>query len=313
MNHSLPQTFLALVVITALVAAQQLFSLPGDSSLWRAFQDSLHAPWFFVVVCVLYWWLRREPLALRVMFVCAGAVVLSFGTEFIQGFVDERTASGADLVKNAVGGMLGLVFALALHASRAETKGLLLTPPRIGIALISLLLLVAFTLWQPLQEFKLYQYRSTLVPKVVDFEDERTEQFIGVNEGGFLGFGTARDRCPELAGARVLRLTFGDSEYPTLYINEVMQVWAPYRDVVFDLFVPGKKPLPLTLGVQYEGSEGTSAFSEGLLSPGPHRWVIPRSVFVPDGATGLRVRNVLVYTTADQAGRSVLLGRLFLQ
>ena len=92
-----------------------------------------------------------------------------------------------------------------------------------------------------------------------------------------------------------------------------MQVWAPYAQLVVDVFVLDEEPLPLTVGVQYEGSVGTSDYVEKTLTEGPNRWVIPRSELVPDGATGLRVREVLIYTRSDHARRSILLGRIFLQ
>jgi len=130
---------------------------------------------------------------------------------------------------------------------------------------------------------------------------------------GFGRYGDAGAVWPEFSDAPVLRLDFGDGEYPTFYISEVMQRWASYSELVLDVFVPGDEPLSLTVGVQYEGSDGTSAYVEEDLAAGAARWVIPRVKLVPDQATGLRIRDVLVYTTSDNAGRSILIGRMFLQ
>jgi len=306
MNRSLPQSLLVLFVLVALVAAQQLLSLPGSSALWRVLQDSMHAPWFFVVVLVLYWWFRGYPMATRVLLVGGIALVLALGTEFAQSFSSEREASRGDLIRNLVGGVLGCIFATAFFGS-GNTAG------RIGIAIAALLALVIYSGWPPWQELELRRYRATLVPEIVDFTDERSQRYVEVNDGSLLRFGTGNALWPDYEGRNILRLTFGANEYPTLYIKEVMQRWAPYSELVLDVFVLGDEPLLLTIGVQYEGSAGTSAYAEKELPAGASRWIVPRDKFVPDEATGLRVRDVLIYTTEDHAGRAILLGRFFLQ
>jgi|GEM_PF-2905810 len=326
MNRSLPQSLLVLLVLGGLVAVQQLFALPGGSALMQALQDSMHAPWFFLVVLVLYWWFRGYPLGGRVLLVGGIAVALAVGTEFAQSFIPDRSASRGDLVRNAVGGVLGFVFASALlhsaqpfkdmerqRAGASKGLGLHLSPLRIVIALLSLLALFVFSAWQPWQELQLRRYRTNLVPMVVDFNDERSQHSIEVNEGGLFRFGAGNALWPEYQGQGLLSLSFGDSEYPTLYIKEVMQLWEPYSELVLDVFVLGDDPLLLTVGVQYEGSYGTSDYVEKELPAGANRWVIPRNELVPDGATGLRVRDVLIYTSSDYARRPVLLGRFFLQ
>jgi len=108
----------------------------------------------------------------------------------------------------------------------------------------------------------------------------------------------------------VLRLEFGTDEYPTLYVHELMQRWAPYTSVALDVFVLDGLPLPLTVAVRYEGSVGTSAYHELTLAPGANNLVIPRAKFVPDDATALRVDDLLIYTTQEHAGRAILLGSI---
>ncbi len=325
MTPSLTQSIrllLTLIVLAALVAAQQLFSLPGGSALWRALQDSLHAPWFFTVVLVLCWWFRDRTLLVRLFVVGGLALVLAVGTEYAQTFVATRSASGADLLRNLVGGVLGFVFSEAVFwrtrnpdsmnpAGRFGLQPLGLM--RGGVVLLTLVLLAVFTVWQPWQEFEFRRYRDQLLPQVVDLADERSSRFLGVNDGGWMRFGIASANWPDYQGHPVLRLTFGDSEYPTLYIREVMQRWAPYSELAIDLFVLGDAPLPLTLGVRYEGSEGTSAFFESVLAAGSNQWRIPRGRLVADQATALRVRDVLIYTTAEFSGRSLLLGKVELR
>jgi len=316
MNRSLPQSLLVLFVLGVLIAAQQLFALPGGNALWLELQNSMHAPWFFLVVLVLYWWLKGYPLAGRILLVGGIATVIAVGTEFAQSFMPDRSASWDDLLRNAVGGGLGLIFAIALfyksqNKFRADSSsyGAL----RLCVAVLAVLALLVFSAWQPWKQLQLQRYRATLLPTIVDFADERSQPSVEVNKGGLLRFGIGNALWPDYEGKGILRLTFGESEYPTLYLKEVMQHWAPYSELVLDVFVLGDDPLALTVGVRYEGSVGTSAYFEKTLPKGASRWTIPRNKFVPDGATGLRVRDVLIYTTSGYAGRGVLLGRFFLQ
>lgn len=309
MKVSLPQTLLVLVVLVALVAAQQLFSLPGGSSLMRAAQDAMHAPWFFAVVVVLCWWLRGFATPLRVLIVVGIAAVLAIGTEYAQIYVENRSASIGDLQRNAVGGVLGLIFALAL----IPAARLRFTPASIGIAFVALVALAIYTALPPWQALELRRHRADLAPTLVDFSDPRATQYLTTNTGSWFRLGSASADWPSYEGRKVLRLEFGTSEYPTLYVNELMQRWAPFSALALDVFVLDGQALPLTVAVQYEGSHGTSAYHEMTLVAGENQLVIPRAEFVPDEATALRVRDLLIYTTREHAGRAVLLGTIRMQ
>lgn len=308
MSRSLPQTLIALTLLLGLLAAQQLFSLPGGSALMRSVQDSLHAPWFFAVVVLLCWWFRARELPVRLLIVGTIAIGLAVVTELAQLYVEDRSASVGDLQRNLLGGVLGFVFAAALIRVGHDQPLLVWSLPRGVLAGLACLALAGFSAWQPWQELQLQRYRAELLPTVVDFADERSAGFISANEGSWFRFGEATSVWPEYSGRQVLRLTFGDEEYPTLYVRELLQRWASYQTLALDVFVLGDAPLPLTVAVQYEGSAGTSAYHEVNCVPGANKLSIARDQFVPDEATGLRVRDLLIYTTAEHAGRSVLLG-----
>lgn len=312
MNQSLPQTLLALALLAALVAVQQLFTLPGGSALLQAVQDSLHAPWFFAVVVVLCWWFRDRGLLQRLLWVGGIAVVLAVMTEAVQIYVVARSASALDLQRDLVGGVLGFILGSAVIRVGADRPLLIFSLPRVCVALLAGLALALYTVWQPWQELQLQRYRAQSLPVVVDITDERAARFVTTNEGSRFRFGAATALWPAYEGQQVLRLTFGEHEYPTLYVSELMQRWATYSELAVDVFVLGDNPLPLTIGVRYEGSWGTSAYEEVSLVPGANALRIPRERFVPDEATGLRVRDLLIYTTADFAGRSLLLGSVVL-
>jgi len=315
-SRSLPQTLLVLLVLGALVAVQQLFALPGGSALLLSIQDAMHAPWFFTVVVVLCWWFRTQPFVRRLLIVGGIAAALAVGTEFAQQFVAHRSASLGDLVRNTVGGVLGFVFATVLLSADKDGPLLRLSPPRMVIGGLLLLALGLYAAWGPFQELRLRAYRADLFPVLVDFADERALRLVETNAGTTVraGSGTLQGGLwTAYEGRQVLEITFGAEEYPTLYVRELLQRWAAFDEVALDLFVAGSEPLPLTVAVQYEGDAGTSAFFETTVSAGPNELRIPRSTFVPDEATGLRVRELLIYTRGEHAGRTLMLGMLRLR
>ena len=301
------------MALGALVAVQQLASLPQGSSLLRAVQDALHAPWFFCVVVVLCWYFRTWRFVPRLLVVAAIAGVLAVGSEAVQLYVESRSASVQDLWSNLAGGALGFVFATALLGTDHEGPLLRLGVGRVLLGLAVLLVLALFTIRQPWQVLELRAYRAELFPVLADFADARASDYLSTNTDSHFRLGKATDLWPQYSGKQVLRLQFGEQEYPTLYINESLQRWVPHEELAIDVFVLDNEPLPLTVAVQYEGSAGTSAYVEQELQPGENRWRIDRSRLVPDEATGLRVRDVLIYTTRQNAGRAVLLGGVWLQ
>lgn len=320
MKASLPQTLLVLVVLVVLVAAQQLFSLPGGSAVMRAAQDAMHAPWFFAVVVVLCWWLRGLAWPVRLLAVAVLGTLLATGTEFVQLYVEDRSASMGDLRRNLVGGVLGLIFASALlrgsapgSVTVAGSARFRFTPLALGIGAMAVLALVIYAALPPWQALELRRYRAELAPVIVDLADARTAQFLQTNDDSWFRTGYASEQWPRYQGQPVLRLEFGASEYPTLYVSELMQRWASYDELAVDVFALDGEPLPLTLAVRYEGSYGTSAYYESMLVPGENLLRIPRSKFLPDEATALRVEDLLVYTTAEHAGRAVLIGAIRMQ
>ncbi len=316
MKTSLPQTLLVLVVLVVLVAAQQLFSLPGGSAVMRAAQDAMHAPWFFAVVVVLCWWLRGLAWPLRLLAVALLGTLLAAGTEFAQLYIEDRSASMGDLRRNLVGGVLGLIFASALLRGSAPVAGsssFRFTPLALGVGAMAVLAVVIYAALPPWQALELRRYRAELAPVIVDFADAQTAQFLQTNDDSWFRTGHATEQWPRYQGQPVLRLEFGASEYPTLYVSELMQRWALYEELAVDVFVLDGKPLPLTLAVRYEGSDGTSAYYESMLVPGENLLRIPRVKFLPDEATALRVEDLLVYTTAEHAGRAVLIGAIRMQ
>lgn len=311
MPGSLTHRGLLLALLLGLVLAQQLFSVPGSSPLRQALQNSLHAPWFFVVtfvLCVLF-----RPLGLWRRLLIAGvlACLLAAGTELLQTLVLNRSASVGDLQRNLVGaGFALLVSTLVLPgAAGFSWPGV----PRSIAAVLALLALTVYSFWPVYSLYQLKRDRFAQLPALIDIQDPRLSQYVRVSPYSHLTEVRLDGSWPAYIGREVLRVQFGDSEYPTLYVEDLGQHWHTYDDLVIELFVPGDEPIELTIAVQYQGSYGTNSYRELVAQPGANVIDLPRDAFVPDGATGIKVRDLLLYTTNSFAGRSLLVGAMYLR
>lgn len=300
-----------MALLLGLVLAQQLFAVPGSSPLRQALQNSLHTPWFFVVtfiVCVL---MRGLSGVRRVLVVGVVAVLLAAGTELLQTLVQDRSASVGDLQRNLIGaGFALLVSALVLRSNptdRRPCKG------RIAAALVILVVLAIYSFWPVVALYEHKRDRLAMFPALIDPADSRLTNYVRVSEYSHFTVIRLAGSWPEYVGRQVLRVQFGESAYPTLYVEDLGQHWHTYDNLVLDLFVPVDTPLPLVVAVQYAGSTGTSSYHEFVAQPGANQIVIPRVALVPDGANGINVRDLLLYTTSEFAGSSLLVGALYLR
>ncbi|MEM7220471.1 MAG: VanZ family protein [Pseudomonadota bacterium] len=301
------RVWLVVASLGALILLQQFASLSGGTRLLRALQDAAHVPWFFAIALLLaYLVRRRHPLARVALVVICGAAI-ALATEALQTLVLGRSASVADLYANALGGLLGLVFSFCLWPWPPG-----LTRSMVGVTLV--LLTIGATIRQPLDEWRLREYRLALAPRLVDFGDPRTRTYLATKTYTDYRIGRARDTWAERAGQPVLRVAFGDDEYPTLYIDELLQNWRGYDSLVLDLFLPGGDPLRFVVGVRYEGASGTTAYFETELQPGATLLRVPRDRLVPDDAVNVRVDDLLLYSFgAQHAGRALLLADIYLE
>ena len=295
-----------MLALVGLIAGQQLLSIGAEGRAYRLLQDALHAPWFFVVVLVLCLLGRRIPAVPRLLLVTLFGGALAVATEYAQTYVGDRSASVADLQRNLVGGGLGLLFSLLVIPWR-PTWWKVLLGLLIGAALLAY---AALPLWQHAQ---LNAWRAQLAPALLDPADARSERFLSTTRDTRFARGRAQGRWPAFEGRSVLHLTFGATDYPTLYVQDLNQRWQAYDTLVLELFVLGDAPLPLVAAVQYAGATGTSAYREFSAEPGAQRIEVPRRALVPDAASNVQVRDFLLYSRGDQAGRALLLGALYLE
>ena len=296
-------------LLLGLVAAQQLFAVPGSSPMRQALQNAFHAPWFFAVTMLLCLIFRRLASVSRLVVVGGIALLIAAGTEWLQSFTPSRSASVADLLNNLV----GAGFALAV-----STLVLLPEPKRPGIArlLVAAGVMLAgavYSFWPVVELYEHKRERQAMLPGLIDTQDPRLQNYVRTSQHSDLMVLGLEGTWPDYVGKKVIRVRFGNSEYPTLYVEDLGQAWHTYGALVFDIFVVGDDALGLVAAVQYEGSLGTSSYYEFTAEPGANRIRVPRNQLVPDGASGIKIRDLLLYTSRENAERSLLVGAIFMR
>ena len=294
---------LTLVAIAGLVAAQQLVSLPGDTRLWRAVQNSLHTPLFFLLALLLWWLAGRRPIVTKVIVVALLLAALGATTELAQTQVLGRSASVSDLVRNAIGSILGLSSAVLLSLRpRHGVRTLGLVAVASGLALT--------TLWSPWAEWRLRQYRRALLPQLVDFDDKRTAYYLSTNRGAHYHVRQAPLGWEPFRGRSVLQVDFGRSDYPTIFVDELQIDSNSYNDLVIEAYSPASQPWPITIAVQLRATRGTAGFVERQLPPGPSTIRLPLSTLVND-AENTTIRTLMFYVDHPEKNRSLQLGSIY--
>lgn len=297
------------------MVAQQLFVIPGTTPLREALHNSMHTPWFFTVTFILCLLFLKLSVVRRIVVVALCALLLAGATELLQTFTSDRLASVGDLQRNLVGAGFALVFSALVLPARLipPPKSLWPSVPKLFLAAVVLVATAIYSFWPVYQVYEHEQVRTARLPQLLDMSDPRLTSYVRTSKYSNMIVIGLEGNWPEYIGRDVIRVQFGDGEYPSLYVEDLYQHWHTYAALVLDLFVAGEEPIPLVAAVQYEGSAGTSAFFEFTAQPGANSIEVPRAELVPDNASGIKVRDLLVYTTSAHAGRSMLVGAIYLR
>jgi len=237
------------------------------------------------------------------------ALLIAIGTESLQSLSPERSASLGDLQRNLVGAAFALL-----------VSGLVLLPgntrpslARVLTATILVLMAAIFSFGPVVGVYTQQRERIAMFPKLIDLRDSRVTNYVRVSKRSQLEVVQSDKARRESSGPDELKVRFGDSEYPTLYIKHLGQHWHAYEQLVFELLVEGEESLPLVAAVQYEGSHAPNSRYNFVAPPGVNRVEVPRNRLVPDDATGIKIKDLLLYTTRDNAGRSIFVRAIYLR
>jgi hypothetical protein len=279
--------------VLALLAAQQVLTVPGSGRLVGGVQNALHGPWFAAVMWLcLTLYARRLPDWRGIAAAGLTAVVLAFGTEALQ------MLTGGDAELSDVGfDLLGAAGATALFCARSGRWR------RAPGYLIGTLLLLA-TLY-PLGDAAAVEWqRRAFLPQLVRFGAPFSASLYRANSPAEV----VDAPTPWPGIQRALEIHLSNQTWPGVAFDEPLDDWRPYSVLTIDAFVAGSAPLPVTVSVRLDHAAGDHVYRTFTCTPGPCRISLPLTDLF-DRATA-RVNAVVIYSRRRYAGRTLYLGRI---
>jgi hypothetical protein len=261
MNRSRTAALLACAGVSLLLLL--LYRLP-DTAWGAALQDWGHVPLFGLFAGVLLALMRSASFSSRALpggrahqAAFAAAVALGALTELAQRFQPGRTASLADLARDALGA--GCVLALAASFEPALRAGRLWRSRARrwtvrGVALAALLAVsapLASLAWD-------YAERDRAFPRLLSFESAWEERFLTLQSAELVATPPPPGLAAAPHGERVGRLTLSPEAaravdftgYSGFFIDEPYPDWRAYRTLRFSVF--SERPAPITLSLRIE-------------------------------------------------------------
>ena len=302
------------LIIAGLVAAVELLSVPGRQMWARTLQDAAHGPVFAIIAVVLAL-MQRPPSGAPMRWLAlsrrawSGAVAIGALTELVQVFLPGRTASLADVMRDAAGAALGLAL-LAIVDHRRSPDAMPTVRPAANhaiqvrrwgyaAALIALIVLA----WAPLECVVAYGRRAANFPTLAEGTHPGDLYFLS-------GHHAEVDRAPLPAPFRraedgsALRVSYEGPRRLRFEIFEPMPDWRGYDVLAIDLTNPGAQPLPLVLKVQdaEHNLQTDDRLNLGLVVPAATRTTVRVALSVVASAPKSRrmdlsrMANVALYT-----------------
>ncbi len=262
-----------------LIAAQQVFVVPGDSLLSSAVHDALHMPWFFVLTWLLQLWFRSWQQTISV------AVLFALTTEGFQTFTG-REPSLADLGRNLLGGTSAwLVWHGIYHRRRRITH--LCLALFICVAVTSP---VAFVLLS--RDYALAQF-----PLLLDPNDARGRAF-------------ARATAPSRASELGIHITVNDAAWPGLHLTEPVADWSRFSHLNVAVSVDSGPSVDLFVGLLLKPGDGITNFSVHKLQSEEQVVRVPLLSLLPSPHSP--VYDVFLYTSNEYQGRELVYHQVWL-
>lgn len=291
---------LGAAAVAALLLAQQYGTIPGETLLAATLQNALHIPWFACVVLVIWLVLGRQ----RPVWMLAAGAAVAIASEVLQG-IGQRDVSLYDLGLDLAGAAMAMV-GIHLHR-RAGPR----TRERIRAWSATALLLALTTLAAPAYVGLSYQQRDAMFPRLLAIGSWLQKPLVGANSPSRIV--PAPRAWRSYAGKPVLLVRWADNRYPGIELREVVADWTCCDALVLDLYVKGNEPMRVTAAVGHAGTEGTARYSPHILPPGSNRLAIPLRRLGAVGPDANAITRLIVHTSRDYAGRTLLIGDIRLE
>jgi len=154
-----------ILILASLVTLQQTTTIGTESRLGIALNNAAHAPWFFLITCLVWQFSGLFSLLngrLRLLWVIVFAVFLAAFLEALQVF-NQRDADIKDIGLNLLGACSAIAVLVAIQSLR---QGM----PRKSGALLILASLSMFASFTPVAELLWANYqRDALAPALISF------------------------------------------------------------------------------------------------------------------------------------------------
>lgn len=288
-NTSGKYAVVATFCIILLVVSQQVLVVDTDTRLGRALLNAAHTPWFFLV-SILLWiaiqHLKKYTVFQRLAIYVFASLGLATLLEATQMF-NAREASWEDILANVLGSLSAILMVWALRSWRKARLGTSFVYGALAIAVV----LVAFK--EVNRELWLRFIQLEQAPILVDFQNSPRNVLATVRGTWKLVNGVG---WPGFEGQQVARIALtGPTRYPGIILQEPLQDWRPYRELVITGYVPNGTALDLDVRLETFSSSGLGSIYTTHLAPGSNEVRISLSDLNIRDASLHNVRNLYLY------------------
>lgn len=272
-------------VAAVLLVLQQFVSIGGKgwTPMLSALNNAAHVPWFACITGLIWLVLpASSQRALRTLMIACAVAVVSESAQYFS----PRDASLGDLALNLV-------------AAAATTAVLCWRWP---LKVLGAVVLVVATLFHPGAVALSMLERAERWPDLLVADNNRARELLRA-------LGESRWQPPpaDWGGVEhdVLWFEFAWRNWSGVHLHSLDRSWAPFSELVVDVYVPGDVTIELYLSTQLEGGEPSERSRRFNLAPGSHRLSVP----VEDVThTDKNVRSLYIYGDTEQTGNTLLIG-----
>lgn len=254
LTHTKPVMLISGIALGLLVIAQQTLTINGDTRLDIALNNSAHAPWFFVITCLLWYvsgmfrWMSPKPRLTALIVVAAG---LAVGLEALQ-LLNRRDADLGDIGRNLLGACSALCLLAGVSFWRQHKRGLAAT----SLVLSALLMSINFISVGRVLAF--YFQRDSAAPVLVSFQNQNLSARMMVR--GNWELLPASEVLSGSGSHSIARVWLGNQQrWPGLILREPLTDWSSYQWLYIDAFSTAPNPLQLEVRLETYSDRGMAS------------------------------------------------------
>lgn len=288
---------------------QQTVSFSSANRLEIALNNAAHAPWFFLITCLL-WHITAlfvgPRLRAHLLWAASLALTMAIGLEAVQLFT-RRNADLSDVGLNLLGACSALLAILGAHLWReGHIK-------RAGLCTLLAAVLISSSFTRAAEIMWVYSKRDAIAPQLITFEssDFPLRSLLRGNWELITVHSDAVD-----AGSRHLARVILSSQrqWPGLTLREPVPDWNGYRWLVLVAYTESDGPLPLEIRLETKSDRGMDSTINFELPQNAGQVRIPLEQLAGDRFGKLdEVRNLFLFSSRLDRDREFYLESIFLE